>query len=317
MSKPPNQQRHSSQGRSVSMIPASSDCIKQQIREETSIWHFLFENSHDAIVLLNMKGEVVDANDAFARHLKYSREELYDLHLWDWEADLPEDELLKLLPSVDQAGVVFESRHRLKDNTTVHVEIASNATFFQDERMLLCICRDATKKKLHDETMQKLISTDALTNLANRREFTYRLNDSLHSVRQGKPPFSLLLLDVDNFKGINDQHGHLFGDQVLIDLSNKMDQLVPGTSLLSRWGGEEFTILMPATDTSAATAFAEQLRAGIAQQLVCDIIYVTVSIGVTTWCPNDDLNSMFKRADDAMYSAKRSGRNCIKTILGA
>ncbi|RUM55139.1 MAG: hypothetical protein DSY86_02360, partial [Marinomonas sp.] len=200
----------------------AKDSTKKQIRQEMSIWHFLFENSREAIVLINMKGEVVDANQAFVELLGYTREQTYQLGVWDWDADLDKETILGLLSSIDADGVTFETRHIRKDRNIIHVEISSNATFYQNERLLLCICRDTTEQKLKDEKMQELISTDPLTGLLNKREFTYRLNKAIQHAQNASEQLSLILMDIDRFKSINDEHGHLVGDRVLEDVAQLM-----------------------------------------------------------------------------------------------
>ena len=286
--------------------------IKQLIRKEKSAWHFLFESTRDPVALVNMRGETVDINQAFLDMLQYQREEVFDMHIWDWDADFSKPEVIRLLNEIDFEGVTFETRHRRKDGVILNVEISSNTTFYDDEPLLLCICRDVTDKKRRDLELQELVSKDPLTGLLNRREFTYLLKDALHKSSIGSQQSSILLCDLDHFKNINDEFGHLIGDQVLTYVAGLMKQLANQRYHVARWGGEEFTLLLPEVSKQDAILFAEQLRQVITAAVPDDLPPVTASIGVATSYASDDINSLFKRVDDAMYLAKRSGRNCVR-----
>jgi diguanylate cyclase (GGDEF)-like protein/PAS domain S-box-containing protein len=292
----------------------AKDSTKKQIRQEMSIWHFLFENSREAIVLINMKGEVVDANQAFVELLGYTREQTYQLGVWDWDADLDKETILGLLSSIDADGVTFETRHIRNDRNIIHVEISSNATFYQNERLLLCICRDTTEQKLKDEKMQELISTDPLTGLLNKREFTYRLNKAIQHAQNASEQLSLILMDIDRFKSINGEHGHLVGDRVLEDVAQLMKETVDEPASIARWGGEEFIILLPNTAPDTAQGTAENLRTELESRSAGGLNNITASFGVTSSQLNDDLQGVFNRADEAMYEAKGNGRNCVRVI---
>lgn len=148
--------------------------------------------------------------------------------------------------------------------------------------------------------------TDPLTGLSNRRA----LDDSLESLFAMKDryelTFSLCILDVDHFKKINDEYGHLEGDRVLQEVANLIDNCVRETDVVTRYGGEEFVILMPSTDLSGALVFAERVREAVEQRLK-----VTVSGGVAQASNTDEPQTLLARADSALYRAKSHGRNCI------
>ncbi|MFN3152256.1 GGDEF domain-containing protein [Bremerella sp.] len=148
--------------------------------------------------------------------------------------------------------------------------------------------------------------TDPLTGLSNRRA----LDDSLESLFAMKDryelTFSLCILDVDHFKKINDEYGHLEGDRVLQEVASLIDNCVRETDVVTRYGGEEFVILMPSTDLKGALIFAQRIREAVEQHLK-----VTVSGGVAQASSTDEPQTLLARADAALYRAKSQGRNCI------
>lgn len=174
---------------------------------------------------------------------------------------------------------------------------------------------DITDAKHHQQTLQALAYQDALTGAANRRCLMERLQAELARVQRTHASASLIMLDVDHFKRINDNFGHDAGDEVLKHLVNLLQSGLRSIDTLGRLGGEEFAILLPETPTEAASALAERLRQRIEQAPVTvgtQTIHVTVSLGVAPLHAQvADFNEAIKRADGAMYRAKESGRNQV------
>ena len=127
-----------------------------------------------------------------------------------------------------------------------------------------------------------------------------------------KTPLSLVLFDIDNFKKINDTYGHPVGDQVLIQLSRFVPNLIRSTDLLARWGGEEFLILAPGSDGPMASQVAEKLRDAIGTLVFHQVKSVTCSFGVAQYAPGETAAELIARADAALYQAKTSGRDQVK-----
>ncbi|MGY0195231.1 GGDEF domain-containing protein [Leptothrix sp. BB-4] len=161
------------------------------------------------------------------------------------------------------------------------------------------------------ERMRRLAATDVLTGLPNRRAMLDTLMQSLDSNRLADQPLAIALVDVDHFKDVNDQHGHATGDAVLIRLGMQMRTQLRSTDTLARWGGEEFLICTPGTPKDAARETAERVRAGVAACPMPHGRRLTVSIGVAVCLPDDDLDSLLLRADQALYRAKSEGRNRV------
>lgn len=165
------------------------------------------------------------------------------------------------------------------------------------------------------QRMRELSHTDQLTKLANRRSLMHELEREDARYRRTGRAFTLVILDVDHFKKVNDQYGHLVGDQVLRAVSSQMIREIRSSDLLARYGGEEFLLLMPETGVEAAQQMAERIRTHImATPVHTDQgdIQITISGGVAEALdPHANFDSVISRADDALYRAKREGRNRI------
>jgi len=163
---------------------------------------------------------------------------------------------------------------------------------------------------------KKYISIDELTQACNRREIYRVLRRELNfSARMGSP-FSLILFDVDHFKQINDSHGHMAGDRVLRGTAELMSRSIRSTDCLGRWGGEEFLLVLPQTDLTAAVLLAERLRELLSERPFEDVDRVTASFGVTTFHAGQELEDLLHAADRAMYRAKQNGRNQVVVESG-
>lgn len=158
-------------------------------------------------------------------------------------------------------------------------------------------------------------STDSLTGLYNRHKFSELYVTSYKSMLQRDNNMSMILLDIDFFKSVNDTYGHNTGDQVLIQLSHALLRNLRNIDIICRWGGEEFIILLPTADLNNAQTLAEKLRGAIEDIILDDVGKITSSFGVSEVREGEDMEDAISRADKALYLAKNSGRNCVKTEL--
>jgi len=161
-------------------------------------------------------------------------------------------------------------------------------------------------------TRQSEALTDSLTKLANRRAFDNALNENIDSFNNQHKPFSLLIFDVDHFKNFNDTHGHQAGDEVLRCVGRTMTQMVKTTDIACRYGGEEFSLVMPNTRIDSARITAERVRKAIEAMDVefeGQHLSVTASIGVAEMFAGEDDAKLIRRSDDCVYAAKEAGRN--------
>lgn len=153
--------------------------------------------------------------------------------------------------------------------------------------------------------------TDPLTGAFNRLGIEEAISLGLQEWRKYHKPLSLVMIDIDHFKQVNDIHGHDIGDLVLSKLSNIVQQHIRTQDLLARWGGEEFVLVCRDTDIGSAHTLAEKLRELIAKQTLHSSINITASFGVATLKTQENLEQLFKAADTALYKAKAAGRNTV------
>ncbi|MNQ56342.1 Response regulator PleD [compost metagenome] len=157
-----------------------------------------------------------------------------------------------------------------------------------------------------------LATTDQLTELLNRRGFDLLANQAIQEARRNPSPLCALLLDLDNFKDLNDSHGHLAGDEVLRGFANKLRDNLRQSDIICRWGGEEFILLLKDTSPEQARLLAEKIRQQTAQGSFSykgASLHITTSIGLAELHPDDSLSELLARTDRALYRAKQSGRN--------
>jgi diguanylate cyclase (GGDEF)-like protein len=169
------------------------------------------------------------------------------------------------------------------------------------------------KLKEANETIARLARTDVLTGLANRRTLDEALQREIARAGREKRPLSMILSDLDHFKGINDQYGHLTGDQVLASAASVLENNSRPYDMAARYGGEEFVLLLPATSTDEAIAIAERIRSEVEKIAISGCPReITASFGVATWVVGETADQFFARADFALYGAKHKGRNRVE-----
>ncbi len=192
-----------------------------------------------------------------------------------------------------------------------------------DKNELLARVRTQIRKKRYTERLRdnvqmsiEMAITDSLTGLYNRRYMESHLGSLLEQAVSRKKPLTVLVLDIDYFKAVNDTHGHDAGDDVLREFALRIKKSIRGIDLACRYGGEEFVIVMPETDLTVATMVAERLRRRIATEPFpiqdgSRTLEVTISVGISALGKDETAANILKRADAALYRAKRDGRNRV------
>jgi diguanylate cyclase (GGDEF)-like protein len=176
---------------------------------------------------------------------------------------------------------------------------------------ILGVTRDVSERKVFEAELTRLAVTDPLTGVWNRRHAMEALAIDLSEARRYGMPMSIVLLDIDHFKGVNDTCGHQAGDRVLVALTTALTAELRESDLLARWGGEEFLVVVRHGSLEDASRLAERLRIVAQEQDVDGVGRVTLSAGVAELRADETLDDWLGRADRALYAAKEAGRNRV------
>lgn len=176
---------------------------------------------------------------------------------------------------------------------------------------ILGVTRDISERKMFEAELTRLADTDPVTGVWNRHHGRQLLETETASSAGDKAPLSVLMVDIDDFKSINDRFGHQAGDEVLVEVAQRLRDSVRRTDAVARWGGEEFVILLHDCALDDAVARAEKIRRQISDTVFARVGTVTASIGAAQLTDGEDVAALLSRADTALYQAKRSGRNMV------
>ena len=279
-----------------------------RLRLSESKFRLLAETISDVIWMLDASLKLIYVNPASEAHMGYSEEEFYVMDIRDIVPDLDKDRWSQKLSSVIET-LGGETQFRRSDGSlfwgSARYRVLRDAQgIFQG---VIGISSDLTQIKLREQELMRQASTDPMTGAFNRRFFTSQL---LKYVHLGQP-FSLLFLDIDHFKRINDTYGHSVGDEAIIALSHTCQDTIREGDILGRMGGEEFAIILPDISPEQAYLLAEKIRRVIEELVINTEIHMTISIGVSSFKEEDTPESLMIRADQALYSSKHEGRNRV------
>ncbi|MRS13301.1 diguanylate cyclase [Enterobacteriaceae bacterium RIT691] len=279
-----------------------------------NFYHRFFMTTTAPMLLIDTArdGLIVDANLAALRFYGYRREEMCQKHTWEINTlgrqVLPVMAEIARLPG-GHKPLYFV--HRMADGSTRHVQTYAGPIMISGERLMLCIIHDITEQKRLEQELEYAALRDSLTGLLNRRQFYALTEGQTASHMPLKSDYSLLLIDTDNFKAINDNYGHLKGDEVLVQLARILEACSRKGDLIFRWGGEEFVLLLPRTALNSALDVAESIRDNVMQMRNEELPAFTVSIGVASHQAEETIDELFRRVDKALYQAKNDGRNRV------
>ncbi len=290
--------------------------IEDALRESEEKYRSLFEESFDGLFISNPEGQYTDINQKTIEMFGYdSREEMLALDLAKDIYAYPEDRK-KILSYVNAHGFgEFEIVAKKKNGDRMTTLCSFNAVKGKDGSITAYrgIIRDITEKKISEELIWRQANFDSLTGLPNRDMFRDRLEQEMKKSDREDFPLALLLIDLDQFKEVNDTLGHAVGDLLLQEAAQRIRVCVRESDTLARLGGDEFTVVLSAiSETSHIEDVAQKIVGRLAEpfRLGSEVVYVSASIGITLY-PNDaaDIDALMKNADQAMYVAKNKGRN--------
>jgi len=277
----------------------------------------VIEAVNAALMVMDATGKITFVNRKGALMLGYEREEIIGKSWLEhfvpqsWTLDC--DEVFKKLQSGQLPSHYIHPFLRKDGSQRI---LSCDTTILGEKKgriaRLLCVAQDITQIREMERKLRNLSHTDYLTGLHNTRYFYKKIEEETQRSQRYKDPFSLLYIDIDNFKGCNDIHGHQTGDQVLQKFSKILNSQLRKVDSAFRYGGEEFVVLLPQTREKEAREVTERIRRKVEQDLF-PLYGITVSIGVAQYRAGEDI---VKQADQAMYRAKRQGKNKICVFTG-
>jgi len=262
----------------------------------------------------NPNGIITNVSDAFCEITGYSKEELIGKkHNIIRHPDMANSLYKELWKSITNGKIwIGEIKNQRKDGTFYWVKATITPVFdeFGNINEYTSIREDITDKKL----VEKLSITDRLTQLYNRVKLDDVFKDEINRAKRYDEIFCVILLDIDHFKSVNDTYGHDVGDMTLIDVANILKSSIRQSDIVGRWGGEEFVIITPNTTLENAMILANKIRENIQNHIFRQVGTKTSSFGVSIYKDGDNADTMVKRSDNALYEAKKTGRNKVVTL---
>lgn len=259
----------------------------------------------------DLLGNITYVTDAFCKISGFKREELIGRnHNIVRHPDMPNEVFEKLWKTIKSEKVFFgEFKNRMKNEDYYWVEVAVSPDYDNEGSLIgySAIRHNITQKKIIEE----LMIIDTLTKVKNRLYYDRAIQEKIDMFQRYKSEFSLVLIDIDNFKTINDTFGHDAGDSILIELSRVIENSIRQTDEFCRIGGEEFAIIFPHKEDDDLLSFAQKLVAIVENHNFDIVNQVTISVGVAHCEKEDDKSTLFKKADKALYNSKDNGRNQV------
>jgi len=306
--------------------------LKNMLREKSKAliesefkYRTLVEQSLEGILIVQ-NGLIKFVNPTLLKNLNYIESEMVGKDILRFLYPDDRDMLAKNLMKLSEHQLIdssLELRMAHKNEEGIYMEVLLTQIQYEDNPAILVTLRNITERKKAEAELKRLVITDDLTGLFNQRYFYTQITKEIERAKRHNRPLSLLLIDIDLFKDFNDTYGHWEGDFVLKKIGEILLKNVRDIDMPFRYGGEEFTVILPDTNHEDAIIVAERVRKAVAQNVFYpftldgqpDIVSKTVSIGITEFREQDDMKSFVKRADNALYQAKKQGRNMLVHLV--
>jgi len=300
--------------------------LKNELEVQNIVFDIIINTIENPMFYKDIGGTYQNANQAFAKKiLGMNREDLVGKSLGELTDIISSQEIAffhqqdeKLYES--KQNQVYETTIKLKNGLVKDFRIQKNLFYSHSGEILgyVGFMYDITEMKEREKELKFMASIDPMTKLYNRRYFTQAGDALLKLAKRERTALSIVMLDIDNFKNVNDTYGHKIGDDVIISIANELKQISRESDIVCRFGGEEFIFLLANTQMNGANNIAEKIRTSIENIEIplsdAESINITVSIGVCGVDIEKDvtLEASIKKADDALYRAKENGKNKVE-----
>lgn len=307
----------------VRMVGTVQDITERyKINKELEFQSKLLNSVTDSIFVHDLDGNFIYANEAAYKTRGYTREELIDMRVQDldYHDEKSGDEVYKENIKIakeqlsKKENAVIEVLHKTKEGKVIPIEITCRLIQEEDKKYIISIARDISTLKAMNANLKKMATTDNLTGIYNRHKFEEMFEIEIDRVLRYETSLTLIMFDIDHFKMVNDTFGHDVGDYVIKNIVDVVKKKIRNIDIFVRWGGEEFIIICPQTDSSSAVALAQKLRGAIEKTPLDKVGKITCSFGVTSYVKKESKNSFIKRLDSTLYKAKDEGRNTVVAV---
>jgi len=272
--------------------------------------------SDDIVFITDVNGNIEYVNRALLKIYGYTQEEIIGSTPRIFSSAEHEKSFYKELWDTVLRGKNYHQViiNKKKNGDLIYVD--TKITPVKDEKgekisYFVTTARDITQRALNEEKFKKLATVDALTQIPNRYQLYRHFDDFIAQVERKEKCFAVLLFDIDHFKQVNDTFGHHVGDTILKKFSSLIVKNIRSVDKFGRWGGEEFLLLLDATDEHEAMQVGQKLNTLVANTVFDELYCITVSIGVTTYRKGETKEQCIERVDMALYAAKNLGRNRV------
>lgn len=289
-----------------------------ETKQQLTLLAQAIEQTDSLVRITDRNGIITYVNDALVAHTGYKRVELLGEKIGMFKSGKHNEIFYKELWDTILSGRTYQGIfiNRKKDKHIYYEEETITPMMGADGKIhhFIATSQDITERVKMEKDIQHLINIDSLTSIYNRRKINEELEIEIARVERYGSTFGLLMIDIDHFKTVNDTHGHDVGDYVLRELCHIISGFIRESDRFGRWGGEEFLIISPNINKEQLMRFSIKIKEAVSQYNFKHVQNVTVSIGVTLYVNKDTKESVLKRADDALYVSKHSGRNAVNFI---
>ena len=295
--------------------------VEEKIRESEEKYRAIVRQISEGIILVDPTSKkIIEANNAYCSLVGYSNQEITSLRIYDLVATDPEiqDSIIEQVQK-NALNITQESIHRHRNHSLINVDVNISSIYYGAKEFICYAVRDVTQRKLAEEMLRYQACHDSLTELANRTLFNKHLERSINEVQKYQGKLAVVFIDLDRFKNINDTLGHNVGDLFLQQVGSRLKTCIKEGDLIARWGGDEFTILLPKINNKKdIDIVTDKILHTFKQPLkILDYqLYCHLSMGIAIY-PEDGYQpeTLLKNADTALYKSKDQGGNDYQYYL--
>lgn len=287
----------------------------ETIQSEMKVIVQAVEQTNEMVRITDKDAIITYVNDAVITETGYTKKELIGQKSSIFKSGKHDQSFYKNLWDTVSSGNIYKNViiNKRKDGTLYHEEQTITPVFDEQNNLsFVSTGHDISERIEVEKKLHTLATRDTLTGVYNRYSLNKEIDINIKKYERYEDIFSLLMLDIDHFKNVNDTYGHDVGDLVLKELCSVIENLIRETDVFGRWGGEEFLLILPKTNRGEATSIATRIKNIIEEHKFDYIPQVTISIGVSVYNKSIKKEIFLKDVDDALYKAKSTGRNRVE-----